>query len=418
MGTASVRAVLSGFAALALVGTAQLANAANVMRIGVNELEFKWAAGGGSPDGYLVSRSNKGGPLQAFAWVTEPRLVMPVAPGDTIAISVAPASRNSDGTLFMGPASVESDRIWVLPAPAFPIGGEWLLRCATCRTLSQRSLSNAGVELARVASPPANWRPLGRALLDDASDYLLWYNGATGGMVAWDAIDLTPVPGLSGMIGSMPLRGVGPADFDGDGIQEFVVQRTDTGQVLLVGARSTGLALVASLPAPSGAELVAARDFTRDGKIDFIWRSYAAGTAMLQSVLVDPKQNPPFSQLYAPPRVLATGVPSSSIVASTGDYNGDQWIDLLWRAADGRLQAQYLVNGVPSSAADLGFFTDDGSRIVVGSSDLDGVPGDEIALQHAFNKEMSVVFPIKTGTAQRLKWLHPGAQWRALKWDS
>jgi hypothetical protein len=415
--TANVRAVLSALATLALVGGAQIANAANIIRIGVDKIEFKWTAARGAK-GYLVSRSNQGGPLQAFAWVTQPRVEMSVVPGDQVTISVKAGARNSAGVLILGPASAQSDRVFITAAPRFPIGGKWLLRCFTCPSMQQRSVSNASRVLAEVSGPPTTWKALGRAVVDGASEVMIWHEETTGRLIAWDPDDLVTVPGTLGTSGiAAALRGVGPADFDRNGIEELVVQRVDTGQVLLIGLTAQGLRVVAALPAPAGAELAAARDFTRDGKIDFVWRDYATRKVTLQSVIVDPKLNRPGAPLYEAPKLIASQLTSSVEIASTGDYDGDNWLDLLWRHSTGQLQITYLVNGQLDQVANLVFQTEDAGRFVIGSDDLDGIPGEEIALQHATSKEMALVFPAKPTTSQRMKWLHPGSEWRALPWD-
>ena len=414
-----MRAVLSGFvAALVFVGVAQVSHAANIIRIGVNKIEFEWAAGTGSPEGYLVSRSNKGGPLQAFAWVSQPRVEMPVTAGDQITISVAAGARNNQGVLLLGPASPQSDRIWVVGAPVLPTGGEWLLRCEQCPSMAARSLTDASVVLAEVPALPAKWKVLGRARLDDEGDGMIWVNQATGQIVAWDPYELYVIPGTIGAIATGPVRGVGPADFDGNGIQELVTQRIDTGEVQMLGlVAGRGVTRVASLPAPPGSELVAARDFTRDGLVDFVWRNLASGTLTMQSVLVDPKLNRPVTQVYAQPRTIASGLASDLLVVSSGDYDGDGWLDLLLRKGTGQLEIMYLADGEMDAVADLVFPTDDAIRYVVGSANIDSIPGDEIALQHGTTKEMALVFPAKPDASQRMKWLHPGAQWRAIKWD-
>ena len=142
---------------------------------------------------------------------------------------------------------------------------------------------------------------------------------------------------------------------------------------------------VASLPNPTGAELVAARDFNGDGRVDFVWHNYATGILTRQSVRIDPKLNPPISQLYAAPVAIASGL-GTNILVSTGDYDGDQWLDLLWRDATGRLQIMYLVDGNFDQLVALAFAADDASRFVVGSTDMDGIPGDEIAIQHGIEQ--------------------------------
>src|SRR5688572_4350491 len=178
--------MLAGVASLALVGAAQVSSAANRVVVGATSVRFEWGPSSGLPEGYLVSRSNKGGALQAYAWVTDTSVEVAVVPGDQIAITVAAGGRDTSGAFRLGPASTLSDRVWVLPAPNLPVSGAWMLRCASCPSVALRSLSNAAVVLAEAPALAPPWRPIGRAMLDYDSEYIIWHNAHTGQFQVWD----------------------------------------------------------------------------------------------------------------------------------------------------------------------------------------------------------------------------------------
>ncbi|HKA16008.1 MAG TPA: hypothetical protein VKH41_13385, partial [Myxococcota bacterium] len=100
-------------------------------------------------------------------------------------------------------------------------------------------------------------------------------------------------------------------------------------------------------------------------------------------------------------------------VASTGDYNGDGYADVLWRFATGGLGISYLVRGSAIGYVPLPGVTGDADRLVVGSVDIDGVPGDEIALQDRTTRRISILDPSSTTTAVRIDVVDPGSEWKA-----
>jgi hypothetical protein len=101
-------------------------------------------------------------------------------------------------------------------------------------------------------------------------------------------------------------------------------------------------------------------------------------------------------------------------VASVGDYDGDLWLDLLLRSSNGNLRVVYLRRAVAVSVVALPAATDDVNRRVIGSADLDTVPGDEIALRRLGSGEISIVQPRITQSAARTVVLTPGSSWRPL----
>ncbi len=404
----------AAIAALAIACIAGAANAANQILVGVDSVHFAWTPPTGTPAaGYWVWRSLDGGALEVHSFTVHPFVILPVVAGDQVSIAVAAVAYGSTGALQIGPMSVLSDRIWVVRAPRFPADGSWLLRCATCPELARRSLANASLVEARAPGLLAPWRVLGHARLQSGREQIVWHNTSTGALALWDAQFLSPIPGAIGL-GPLAVRGIGGADFDRDGVDEFLLQRTDTGAVSAWGRTPFGFERIAAIAGPPGALLAAAGDFDRDGWIDLLWRDLALGTLDLWDLGADPTSGLPLGTVLSTIRRLASGMASDAEVASTGDYDGDGSLDVLWRFRDGRLGITYLSNGVPLRYVELPALPGDVDRLVVGSVDIDGVPGDEIALQERTSKAISILDPSATTEAVRVIVVHPGGHWKAV----
>ena len=101
-------------------------------------------------------------------------------------------------------------------------------------------------------------------------------------------------------------------------------------------------------------------------------------------------------------------------MASTGDYDGDRSPDLLFRYPDGSLAILYLNRRRRrTDCVSLPAAADDVDRVVVGSLDVDGARGDEIALQHRPTGEISIVDPTVTSQPARTVVLSAGSKWEA-----
>lgn len=400
-------------AAIAIAGFASVATASVQTLVGVDRVPFAWQPATGDPGYYFVSRSLNGGPLQTYAITSANSIAIPVAPGDQIQISVKAAGYDSAGVYQIGPSSPVSDTVVVLPAPQFQGTDSLLLHCATCPSIARRPIADASVLAAQSTGLPSPWAVLGRAELVRNADAIVWHNRDTGELALWDSESLAPIPGAVG-ITSTAIRRVGGADLDRDGIEEFIVQRTDTLVVHVFSLTSTGFRLVGRLHGPPGAKLVAGRDLDRDGRVEFLWQDPLTGSLDLARLVVDPVFGAtPTSLLTLEPTPLMTGLPSDASVASTGDYDGDGYVDLLLRFSNGGLLVVYLERGQLDRFVWLPEADGDGQRYVIGSTDVDGVGGDEIALRHRPTGEISILYPAIRSRAVRVVVLNAGSAWRA-----
>lgn len=403
-----VRLALAGVVILCTAIASAAASATQYL-VGVNEVRFAWAPAEGATHGYLVSVTRDGTALTPLSWVTEPAVRVRVAAGDRLVIAVQALRRNSSGTLEAGPYSPLSEVVQIVGSPRFPVTGEWTLTCAVCPSLAVRSLANASVLLAEVSALPAPWRIVGRAVLSSGGPELLfWHNPTTGEIDLWDAAELTPLP-EGAFTGPPSSRAVGSADFDRDGIEELVIHQPSTNQVHLYGLTPGGLARVATLTGSATATLAAVEDFTGDRKIDLLWHNRTLGTLELRSVLGNSLLSLSLSSATI---VLLGSYSTGAVVAETGDYDGDGETDLLWRYADGRLIVTYLVDGRVRNSTTLPAAAGDANQSVVGSVDVNGIAGDEIALQDQTTNAISILVPTYTEEALRIAVLTPGSRWK------
>jgi hypothetical protein len=412
-------AAAAAITAIAIAGVVSVASASVQTLVGVNQVTFAWQSPTGPITGYFVWRSLNGAPFQIYRLTVASRIDIPAAPGDQIAIQVAATGSDSAGTLYLGPRSPVSDTVAVLPAPQFLAAtGSWLLRCRDCPAVERRPLADASLVSAQARGLLPPWHVLGHAALKKGADAIVWHNNQTGQLAVWDSQSLALIPGAVGF-GATALRGIGGADLDGDGVEEFLIQRTDTLEVSVWGLTPNGFLPLASIAGPPGAMLAAARDFGIDGRVDLLWQNLIAGTLAISRLPANPvlsaAPSPPLTTTMLPP--LAGGIPSNARVASTGDYDGDGSRDVLLRYANGGLAILYLNRGVLKRVIQLPSAPDDINRVVIDSVDIDGLGLDEIALRHAVTGEISLLFPSATPQAARVVVLDPGSAWRAIGID-
>jgi hypothetical protein len=396
------------------LGLSSAAHAADQVLVGADSVSFAWSAASGSPSGYLVSRSLNGGAFQTYAFTGSPTIDIPVSVGDQIAIQVAATGYDSTGAYRVGPSSPVSDRITVAPVPLFAVSGWWLLRCATCNTVMDRSLGNAALVTALSSGPlGSTWRVLGVAKLQNGRDQIIWQNATTGTFSIYDREFLAPITGFTGS-GPAALRAVGAADFDNDGMDEFVVQATDTGVAMAYAANAGRFEYLATIPGPTTSALIAVADFDRDGKVDLLWYDPIAHTLDLWKLAKDPTLGYPLTTLISKSVRVASGLAIDAMVAGTGDYDGDGNRDVLWRYGDGRLAITYLSLGVPLRYVALASAAGDIDRRVIGSVDIGGTPGDEIAVQEKVSGLIWILDPQTNGAVTRTMVLHPGSEWKVV----
>ena len=396
------------------LGIAGAAHAADQLLVGVSSVRFAWAAASGQPSGYIVSLSLNGSAHQPFLTTVQPAIEVPVSAGDRISIRVAATGYNSSGAYVSGPLSPISDTITVSPSPVFPVSGTWLLHCSTCNTVMNRSLSDASRVLARTPGLADPWRVLGIAKLRYGRDHVIWHNASTGAFAIYDGPFLAPIAGLSD-VGPAALRGVGAADLDGDGREEFIVQRTDTAKVLAWGVSDAGrFESIGTIPSPPNAKLVAARDFDLNGTIDLLWYDQAARTLDLWKMAKDPTLLLPLTTLVANTLRVASGLALDASVAAAGDFDGDRFPDVLWRYSDGRFAITYLSAGIPLRQVALTAVAGDVDRRVVGTVEIGGTVGFEVALQDKVTGVISILDPSPSGANPRFIVVHAGSEWRVV----
>ena len=402
------RSVLIGLA-VALVAAAASAQSDNIL-VGVDRARFAWDAAPGAPHGYMV-RLSRGGSLEDYRWVTDTTVVIPVAPGEQIAIAVAAGAPDANGVFRLGPQSPISERVSILRAPRFDVTGAWLLQCASCSSLALRPLADASVVEAEVPGHPEPWQAVARAALASGQQHVVWYNPVTGQIDVWDLGDLQSIPGGQAA-GETSLRAVGAADFNADGIDGFLVQHTATSVVSMWGLTRGGFEHVVELPGPS-ATLAAADDLDGDGAMDLVWHDRDAQTVDVLTAIRDPwvRVSTPLYQL--PARRLMSGVPADARIAGAGDFDADGQLDLVLRHGDGLLEVLHLRDQRVHRITVLPSAPGDANRVVVGAIDMDGVPGDEIALQDGTTGSISIAYPAKSSFARTVV-LTPGVAWRVV----
>jgi FG-GAP-like repeat len=408
-----------GIAAAAAIATLLLAvtgaaSAATQTLVGATSVRFAWAPAPGAPAGYFVLLSVNGAAPVSYSYVRTPEVVIPVTVGQVIAIQVMATGYNSAGALVGGPRSALSDPVSVVASPLFPAAaGRWLLRCSTCSgsPLASRSVANASLVQAQATGPAPPWRVLGHAKLQYGREQIIMQNSSTGQLSVYDADFLAPIASLT-TFAPATLEGVGAADFDHDGMEEFVTQRSDTGVVMFWGVNAGSFEYIGTVAGPTTKSLAGLGDFNRDGKIDLLWHDSFAGTLDLWKLAKDPTLGSPLTTLLLGSVRVASGLPSNAVVASTGDYDGDGSLDVLWRYADGRLAISYLNLGLPLRYVVLTAATGDINLRVIGSVDIGGTSGEEIALQDNVTGLIWIFDPSTSGAVTRTKVLNPGSDWR------
>jgi hypothetical protein len=395
------------------LAVAGAAHAADQILVGVTSVRFAWSPASGQLTGYLVSRSVNGGAFQSFGTTVAPEITLPVAAGQTVAIRVAATGYDSAGVYRVGPQSATSDRVTVQAAPVFAATGSWMLRCASCNLVATRSLSNASAVLAQAPGLAAPWRVLGVAQLQYGRDQMIWHNSSTGKFAVYDGQFLAAITGLSNF-GPPALRGVGAADLDGDGDEEFIAQRTDNGTVMVWSVHNGQFQNTGTIPGPAGGQLAAVKDFDRDGKIDLLWHNPTAGTLDFWRMLKDPSLPLGLDALLGRVVRVASGLASDTAMAAVGDFDGDGYNDVLWRYSDGRLAISYLVAGVPLRFGALWAAAGDADRRVIGAVDIGGTIGEEVALQDTVTGLITILDAAANGSTTRINVVHPGAEWRVV----
>ncbi len=189
-----------------------------------------------------------------------------------------------------------------------------------------------------VGNVPNNWSVHGTGDLNgDGKGDLLWRDSATGTVVVWFMDGGNVLATAS--FGTVPSSWTIIADDNrGD-----VLWQDSSGNLAIWQINGTQIVQTAGLgnvPAGSGWSVAGIGDFNGDGFIDILWRQ-ATGPVSIWFSNVNAAQN------NLPYIAYTTGlgsVPTSFSIVQTGDYNGDGASDILWQDSQGNIAIWFLTS--------------------------------------------------------------------------
>lgn len=390
-------ALVSGLV-LALLAAAP--SAALVRLIGVEEVTFRWAAASGPVDVYLVGVARNGGVPILEQFVADTRVTLPVAAGESISVTVRALGRAPDGTFEVGALSEPSEEIRIQEPPAFAQPGLWTLHCASCRSLALQPFSEPKpvVRLDALGSP---WSFEGWAWLGPAARWI-WWAPTLDALLLMEPAD---PPRIAAVAHGEMLAGrrlVGPADLDGDDVDELVLHDPASGLIELWRIADGALRPAGAFAGALRADPMLA-DAAGDARTDLLWRFRDSGVVVAWTL----EDLAPVTE-----HLLGTLADPAAELADTADYDGDGRDDLLWRAPDGALTIWYRETAGPHHVAHVPALAEDARRRVVGAARFDTEPGAEILVQDTSTGAVHVIFPgVATHPARELV-LTPGPRWR------
>jgi phospholipase C len=219
---------------------------------------------------------------------------------------------------------------------------------------------------------PDSWQLLGqRDFNGDGNADLLWQN-TNGDTSIWlmNGTQVSQVVDL-GIVGN-GWTIVGTGDFNGDGYADILWRNTngDTSIWLMTGT-ATQVKVLSTTDlgsVPTSWSVAQTGDFNRDGKTDILWHNTNNGDTSIWLMTANGTQIQVLS-------VTDFGkVPTSWMIAGTGDFNADGYADILWHNANGDTSIWLMTaNGTQvqvASTNDLGFIPT--SWNVALTSDLNG----------------------------------------------
>lgn len=202
-----------------------------------------------------------------------------------------------------------------------------------------------------VGNVPGNWAVNGTGDLNgDGKGDLLWRDSITGAVSVW-FMD-------GGNVLTATSLGVVPSSWTivADDNRGDVLWQDNSGNLAIWQINGTQIVQSASLGSvPSGGWSIAGiGDFNGDGFIDILWRSGAGVVSIWFSNANAAQNNSP----YIAYGTSLGSVPTSFNIVQTGDYNGDGASDILWQDNQGNFAIWFLAASgnvaCVSSSAGLG----------------------------------------------------------------
>ena len=353
-----------------------------------------WAAASGPVSGYQVFVSRNGGDMEDTGIVSSPQVTLTGVGGDVIQVVVRAWGypNGAQAGFEFGPASDPSDPIRFANsalANVFPV-----LDCTSCNTFE---ILDTNGQLEASISDPGNgsWDLVAvdsfvpghmQALLRERTSGALWIGDVVGDMLA---------PYTSGVAASFAASRIArPADLDGDGAADIVLQNQTTGSVEIWSVQNGSLVRRVQWSGPIGWRLAGTGDLDGDGQQD-LW--FDAGHGMVFVAF--------FRDFYNIGSTVVVAPLGDSSVADIADYDGDGFADLLWRDSEGGLQIGLLRGSIEAPSVVLQSLpgaSGDASVVPRLSIDLDGDGAAEVLLQNATTGATLVVWPKEAGQRQPL----------------
>jgi len=177
----------------------------------------------------------------------------------------------------------------------------------------------------------------------DALRELIWTD-ASGQLFVSDGASIVTTENLpSTFVEAIRLRlterFVGLADFDGDGVGDWIVEDTVTGDVWILNDENEGIPVISTDPE---LRLVAHGDFDGNGRNELLWQH-----TDLSFRIGQPNDAPVTIEWILAEEGSGEAIHSTSSLLSVADLNGDGRDDLLLRGLDGFLE---LALSLPDSS--------------------------------------------------------------------
>jgi probable HAF family extracellular repeat protein len=187
-----------------------------------------------------------------------------------------------------------------------------------------------------VGNVPNNWAVYGTGDLNgDGKGDLLWRDSATGSVSVWfmDGGNVLATTNL----GLVPSNWTIVADDNrGD-----ILWQDSSGNLAIWqinGTRIVNSAGLGNVPAGGGWSIAGIGDFNGDGFIDILWRNVTGVVSIWFSNVNAAQNNSPYIAYTA----SLGSVPTSFNIAQTGDYDGNGTSDILWRDNQGNLSIWFM----------------------------------------------------------------------------
>jgi hypothetical protein len=201
------------------------------------------------------------------------------------------------------------------------------------------------------------------------------------------AIHMQVVYSPATMVNGTDPRPVAAGDFNGDGFGDFVL-RDANGKVFITLLNESGQTIASTGSrteeqtdetelVPASTNVAGVGDFNADGRSDILWRD---ASGLLEIWFAGERRNkahPSRNNSLQP-----VPEPLTNQIKGIGDFNGDGYSDIVWRAADGQVSIWYLQHSAVVSRLDVGFNDPGQQWTIQGIGDFDADRRSDVLWRH------------------------------------